>query len=281
MSLPPVLSYFQTAPLLEARKMNRSTARSSVDLGLNEVNVNLEPGWVDFPENIKIPWELIEEIQLNHKACYLYENGNLEKIQRFSSTTNRFCSLYPTESAPTLVLGGFPMHRIKGTNPYLDTLSKIHALRPMGAVLDTATGLGYTAIQASQNADSVTTIELDPAVLEVARLNPWSRDLFNNRKISLRVGDSFEVIQNLSDNDFTCILHDPPTISLAGDLFSLEFYNQLYRVLQRKGRLFHYIGDLESRSGHHLSRGIANRLSQVGFRRIQLEPRAFGILAYK
>jgi predicted methyltransferase len=67
----------------------------------------------------------------------------------------------------------------------------------VGQVLDTATGLGYTAIEAAKTAAHVTTIELDPTALEVARCNPWSQALFDNPKIMQRIGDSFDVAETL------------------------------------------------------------------------------------
>jgi predicted methyltransferase len=39
-------------------------------------------------------------------------------------------------------------------------------------------GLGYTAIQAAQTALEVVTIELEPTVVEVCRLNPWSQSIY-------------------------------------------------------------------------------------------------------
>ena len=53
----------------------------------------------------------------------------------------------------------------------------------VGCVLDTATGLGYTAIEAAKTAEQVVTIELDPVALEIARLNPWSQTMFDNPEI--------------------------------------------------------------------------------------------------
>ena len=66
-----------------------------------------------------------------------------------------------------------------------------------GRVLDTCTGLGYTAIEAAKTAEQVITIELDPTALEVARLNPWSRELFENPRIQQIVGDAFDEIASL------------------------------------------------------------------------------------
>ena len=105
-----------------------------------------------------------------------------------------------------MLVSGIPMHRIKDTNPQQDTLEKIRSIKPVvGQVLDTATGLGYTAILAARTAEHVTTIELDPAVLQVCRVNPWSQELFDNPKITQLIGDSFDVVAGMeSGSVYTC-----------------------------------------------------------------------------
>jgi predicted methyltransferase len=181
-----------------------------------------------------------------------------------------------------MLISGIPMHRIKDTDPHQDTLTKIRAAAPItGRVLDTTTGLGYTAIEAAKTAGAVITIEIDPAALQVARLNPWSQAVFDNPKIRQIVGDVFDEIEAFEDASFNRVIHDPPMFSLAGDLYSTEFYRQLYRVLTPSGRLFHYIGDLDSSSGQRVTKGVVRRLQDVGFARIVRRPEAFGLLAYK
>jgi predicted methyltransferase len=173
------------------------------------------------------------------------------------------------------------MHRIKAIDPRQDTLRKIRAIAPVtGVVLDTATGLGYTAIEAARTAERVITIELDPAALEIARLNPWSRELFDNPRIVQVVGDAFEQVQRFPDAHFSRVIHDPPALSLAGDLYSGAFYGQLRRVMRRNARLFHYIGDPESASGRNTTRGVMRRLQEGGFARVVRRPEAFGVVAY-
>lgn len=115
----------------------------------------------------------------------------------------------------------------------------------------------------------------------MARLNPWSRALFESQNITQIVGDSFEEIRNLDSGAFARIIHDPPAFSLAGDLYSGEFYRELYRVLGSGGRLFHYIGDLASKSGRSVSRGATRRLNEAGFSRVAPRPEAFGLVVYK
>jgi predicted methyltransferase len=282
MDSPIVLSYVQVQPLLRARAEGASSTETSLDLGLTEISVQIEAERVVLTGDEWLSWETIQEIDESRTTCFAVEAHRADKIQRFSEAWNRYYSLMPTEGAPTLLVSGIPMHRIKDTTPDRDTLAKARTIAPLaGQVLDTATGLGYTVIEAAKTAEHVVTIELDPAVLDVARLNPWSRQLFENPKIEQIIGDSFEVVQDFENESFARIIHDPPTFSLAGDLYSGECYRNLFRILKRRGRLFHYIGDLESRSGRNVARGVVRRLQEAGFGRIVRRPEAFGVVAYK
>jgi predicted methyltransferase len=174
------------------------------------------------------------------------------------------------------------MHRVKGTDPRSAALAMVKAIAPVrGHVLDTATGLGYTAIEAAKTADHVTTIELDPVAQDMARLNPWSRELFDNPTITQVMGDSLEVIQTFAPGTFSCIMHDPPTVSLAGDLYSGEFYRHACRVLKSNGRMFHYVGDPETRSGASTTKGVVKRLKEAGFGKVEQDGKAHGVVAWR
>lgn len=278
---PVVLSHIQAAVLLQARRGEASVARVSPDLGLSEVDVTLSVDGVQFPAGVSLAWAEIERIAGAENACFAVRNGDAEEIRAFSETTNWLRSLYPTASAPTMLVSGIPMHRIKGIDPMADTLRKVKTIAPItGTVLDTATGLGYTAIVAARTAARVVTIELDPAALRVARQNPWSRGLFARENIEQLVGDASEMIETFPDGTFARIIHDPPMFSLGGDLYSGAFYCQCLRVLGRGGRMFHYIGDPESASGSRITRGVIRRLQEAGFARIVRRPEAFGVVAY-
>ncbi|HJW83459.1 MAG TPA: spermine synthase, partial [Anaerolineae bacterium] len=179
-----VLSRFQVEPIWQARQAGRSTANTSLDLGLTACEVALNAAGVALPDGQALEWTVLDEIARSETACFAIERSAAVKIQFFSEQHNRLYSLMPTEGAPTMLISGLPMHRIKGTDPHRDTLTKIRAIAPIrGRVLDTATGLGYTAIEAAKTAEHVVTIELDPAALHLARRNPWSRGLFDNPRI--------------------------------------------------------------------------------------------------
>ncbi len=282
MEYPIILSHFQTDPIIAALKADGKTIQISPDLGLTTIEIPLVPEGAIFPGNELLDLNGLMEIKSNGNNCFELRDGKLTKILIYSELTGLAYSLMPTEGAPTMLISGIPMHRIKGIDPYHDTLEKIKTLKHMGGnVLDTATGLGYTAIEAGKTAGHVTTIELDPTATEIARANPWSRSLFNNPKITQLIGDSFEVIQTFKAGEFTRIIHDPPMFTLAGDLYSAEFYRELYRVLRQHGVLFHYIGNPESDSGRSVTKGVVRRLKDAGFPQVIPQPRAFGVVAYK
>jgi len=277
-----VLSYLQTRQIIEARESDQSVVTVSTDLNLTKSEIRLQSENVLFPTGERLDWKSIKEISGNETACYYVENNASRVIKGFSEFSGRFYGLMPTNSAPTMLISGIPMHRIKDTNPHQDTLNKIKAIAPVkGDVLDTTTGLGYTAIEAAKTARLVITIEIDPIAQEIARLNPWSRALFNNPKITQVIGDAFDEIEQFDAESFSTILHDPPMFSLAGDLYSLAFYQQAFRVLKPNGRIFHYIGDPQSKSGARVTAGVIRRLQEAGFKRVIRAPRAFGVVAHK
>jgi len=279
---PIVLSHIQVEPLLKVRQQGQTSIELSPDLGLTTVTVMLTPEGVQFPNGERLDWHSIEEISKTEVNCYVLEDDNIRPIQVFSEYTNRVCSLMPTKGAPSMLIAGFVMHRIKDIDPMQDTLRKIAAISPIVArVLDTATGLGYTAIEAAKTADEVVTIELDPGVQEIARLNPWSQALFYTPKIRQIMGEAYEVVQTFEDGSFSRIIHDPPTFSLAGELYSGAFYQQLFRVLKRGGRLFHYIGDPNSKASGGITKGALKRLQEAGFARVVRKPEAYGVVAFK
>ncbi|GCE04818.1 class I SAM-dependent methyltransferase [Dictyobacter aurantiacus] len=280
---PIVLSYVQAEQLQQAQKQGESSLELSPDLGISTITVQISEDGVTFPEGERLSWQQVQKIKRADVNCFvLNREGEIEPIRFFSEHTNRMCSLMPTRHTPTMLIAGFTMHRIVNIDPMEDTLKKVAAIAPLtGRVLDTATGLGYTAIEAARAATEVVTIEIDPGAHYIARQNPWSRDLFANPRITQLMGSSYDLVPTFEENSFDRIIHDPPVFSLAGDLYSGVFYRQLYRVLKRGGRLFHYIGDLNSKSAGTVTRGALKRLQESGFKRVVRHPEAFGVVAYK
>lgn len=282
---PLTVSHVQLRPLLaewEARQVEQTPATTTPDLGLSTLEVLLSADGVQYPSGERVTWEVARHIIETPNQCFTIIESAVEAIALFSPTTSMLRSLMPTTGAPTMLVSGFSMHRIKGTEPWADTQAKAQAVAPItGRVLDTTTGLGYTAILAARSASEVVTIELDPTGLEIARRNPWSHELFDRPNIQRIIGDAFEIVEQQRESSFDRIIHDPPYVTLAGDLYSEAMYRRLYRVLRKGGRLFHYIGDPRSASGARTTTGVIRRMEAAGFQRITRRPDAFGVTATK
>ncbi len=278
-----VLSYIQAEPIIQAIKSGESQVETSLDLNLSRTTINIVWQGVVLPDGQKLNLKQLEKIVKKDNKCFLIQDNEIIPIQEFSETTEWMRTLYPTESAPTTLVSGIHMHRIKDVTPWEHARLMVKALGFMDGkkVLDTATGLGYTAIQAAQRADHVITVEIDPSAIEIAKLNPWSQKLFDNPKIILIVGNFLEEIEKFDEGEYELIIHDPPTFKLSGELYSREFYQQLNRVLKRGGKLFHYIGDPESEIGSMVTKGVVQRLKNAGFSKIEKIPQAFGLVAGK
>ena len=281
-AIGPILSHYQAAVLLKAKQEGRSSLTASIDLGMNSIDIQLLERHITLPDGTAISWENIETINANKDNCFNIKKDEVQKIRGYSEIAGRSYSLFPTPDAPSMIIAGFLMHRIKGITPWQSVLAMVQTIAPLhGLVLDTSTGLGYTAICVAKTASKVITIEIDPGAQEMARYNPWSRELFCNPKISIVMGDSFNKIAAFDSLMFSAILHDPPSMSIAGDLYSGEFYKQAYRVLMPRGRMFHYIGDPNSSLGARVTKGVVRRLKENGFTKVVQRPSEFGVVAYK
>ena len=258
--------------------------QASLDLGRSTTELPLDEGVVWFPDGQSLPVEALSEVVETPESVYAVLEDELEKVTWFSDETNKVYTLRATDGWPALEISGILMHRIKDTDPRADAESKIAAIAPVrGRVLETCCGLGYSAIHAARAAEHVTVFEIDPNVLDMARLNPYSQPLFDDGgNITVETGNVAEAIAELPDAAFDFVIHDPPTLAVAGDLYGDAFYRQLLRVLRPRGRLFHYTGDPGSRNRRQdLPGRVAQRLSEIGFTAVRRQPEALGVSARK
>jgi uncharacterized protein len=264
-----IISAYQAKQLLDAYKKEKSV-KVSLDLGLNESEVIIYDRFV-FPGGQTLTVSDIKKVIKKDTMCFFIEDSTIAKIAIFSEETNNYYKLVPTglASPPTIEISGIRMHVTKQFSPKEDTEKKISFVEPCtGKVLDTTTGLGYTAILAARTADEVWTYEIDMNVIELQKINPWSEELFTSQKIKRHHGDIFEEIKKLPAGYFDRIIHDPPRLALATLLYSQEFYNQFFRVL-KKGVLFHYTGDPGSKKGLDIRAGVIKRLQKSGFKNVE------------
>ena len=173
----------------------------------------------------------------------------------------------PTEwGPPTFEIDGIKMLPTAKVSPYADAERKVGLIQPRGkAILDTCGGLGYFAAWCLHGkARQVLSFEKDADVMWLRTLNPWSPKA--EGALTLMHGDIVQEIGKLSDGSMDAVLHDPPRFGIAGELYSQAFYDQLARVLKRKGRLFHYTGSPNKlTSGRDVPKEVLKRLRLAGF----------------
>ena len=275
-------TYFLT--FREARKLLFARGEVGVNLSLGKIKRELpvlaEEHEIVLPDGSRIEREILEKIAKDEGNIYFVRGGEVFKA---IIAGQHFYKLVPT-IPPTIEIDGIRMHRTKEVTPLEDTINKVNAVMPKEGetVLDTCMGLGYTAIESAKRGAYVMTVEKDPNVLELAKLNPWSWELFHSQNIQVIRGDALEVVKKFKGGTFDVIIHDPPRFSLAGHLYSEEFYRELFRVLKKGGRLFHYVGNPGKKyRKKDLQRGVMERLRRAGFVGVKKVEKALGVVGRK
>lgn len=265
-----ILTFLQAKTILSALSKNMDTVEVSLDLGKTKTEIRLDKGHAIFQGSILVDEKSLKKIVKKDTSCFKLSKSGLEKIQFFSEESNKYYKLMPTRSWPTIETSGIRMHCVKKITPEEDTKRKVSFVSPcVGNVLDTCTGLGYTATLASKNADKVYTFEIDSAVVAVQKENPWSQEIFSSNKIVRKQKDILQSINGFDDEFFDRIIHDPPRLSLATLLYSQGFYDQIYRVMKKESILFHHTGSPGSKScGVDLQGNVMKRLKKSGFKNI-------------
>jgi len=247
------------------------------ELGLNQGKflIRVEADFALVNDEFKL--EFREKVKDNF--LYLLDEQGLIKIEKFCEFTNKYYKLTPTADWPTVSISSVPMHKL--ASPKKDTQAKIDLIRPFGCCLDTCMGPGYTAILSSKKAKKVLTFEKDANIYDLAKINPISRQLFNSSNIEIKKEDVYEGINQFKPNTFDCIIHDPPTFTMAPELFSDQFYARLIRVLRPKGRLFHYTPLYKIKKGFDFPGKVEKKLQKAGFKKIKYSKEACGLICYK
>lgn len=251
----------------------------SLDLGLSLTTIYIKKNFV-FIRECKIP--LSEFCKVEEGSCYILTEDHLQKLAFFSDETNFYYKLVPTSDWPTVMLSSTPMHRCTLISPKKDVLLKIKEINPVkGKVLDTCCGLGYTAILSSKKADEVYTFERDNNVLYIAKLNPYSQELFRCEKIKIFKEDVFKSIKRFEDCFFDRIIHDPPTFKYAPELYSKEFYLELYRVLKKGGVVYHYMPWPHKTKKKSFYSKVIGKIKECGFKKVVYKKDSSGIRMLK
>jgi hypothetical protein len=215
---------------------------------------------------------------------YADKEGEVRRLDLFEG---RYYKLRLYNSVPVLEIDGLRMQLIRDFETPLDYAKEVvKALLAGrgGVVLDTCMGLGYTAIEASmqKGVEKVITCEVSGAVVELAKWNPCSEALFEkNSRIEIMQGSAAELIKGFADGSFDFIIHDPPRFSHAPELYSPEFYAELYRVCKKGAKIYHYVGSVGEKKGRNIGKEVEKRLASAGFRGMRYVARLQGIFASK
>ena len=211
------------------------------------------------------------------RTVYHWAGESFLPVQRFTAS---LIKLVPTQwGPPTFEIDGIKMLPTAHVSPYADAERKVALIQPQGkTIVDTCGGLGYFAAWCLQGkARQILSFEKNEDVIWLRGLNPWSP--VAGGVLTLTHGDIAERIVALPAGSVDAILHDPPRFGIAGELYSQVFYDQLARVLRRKGRLFHYTGTPNKlTSGRDVPREVVKRLRLAGF---TAELNGDGVMAVK
>jgi predicted methyltransferase len=195
---------------------------------------------------------------------YGWNGTGFEALSRFDGGLYK---LVPTDwGPPTFEIDGIKMLPTAQVSPFEDARVKVAMVEPRGKrVLDCCGGLGYFAHWCLMDqAASVTSFEKSTTVMWLRESNPWSPR--RDARLTLNHADIAKEISKLPGKSFDSILHDPPRFSIAGDLYSQAFYEELARVIVPNGLLFHYTGTPNKVSrGRDMPKEVQKRLVLAGF----------------
>lgn len=266
--------------VLDALARGEAAVDISVDLNRSNATFALADDALLLDAGQRLEGEELRRIARKEQRIFILEKGELEVLE---AREGGYYKLVPTEQAPLLEISGVKMHIAKGINPF-ESAGKMAAqvVKPGDRVLDTCSGLGYAASAALRlGAREVVSVELSATVIELRRRNPWSREIYHP-SITLVQADIGEYIGGLAAESFDAIIHDPPRFSLAGELYGERFYRELYRVLKRRGALFHYTGNpYKVKRGDGFMAQAGKRLGAAGFGKVTKVEELMGLRAVK
>jgi len=270
--MSPLLTLEVHEGLQRALHAGDGAAPCSLDLGRTLTRVAVDAGGWECA-GARYPW--FEGCR--QRTIYHWTGSEFAPLSRFGAA---LIKLVPTQwGPPTFEIDGIKMLPTARVSPYEDARHKVDLVGVRGCqVLDTCGGLGYFAAWCLElGAASVLSCEKNPDVLWLRSLNPWSPAAAG--RLTLLHVDVAAHIATLPDDSIDAILHDPPRFGIAGELYSRSFYAQLFRVLHRRGRLFHYTGTPNRLArSRDLPREVMARLQAVGF---SAKPALDGVLASK
>jgi len=156
--------------------------------------------------------------------------------------------------------------RLEAENKFVEPSGLVSKLQTANLkLLDVCFGLGNNSLAAlcaaegAKHTIDITALEMDKRVVRAAaksfqtletdpvNWNQTLKKLLEGEvvfptigKINLQFGDARWLIQNLEDDSFDIVFHDPFSSQHCPELWTVEFFQQLYRVMKPDGVLLTY-----------------------------------------
>jgi len=160
-------------------------------------------------------------------------------------------------------------------------------------ILDICFGIGYNSLMAIHKTKELDIIGIEKdenilqKTLEVEVPEKLQKDyefikaaveqgelIINDLRINLIVGDALDIIENLEDNQFDAVFLDPFSPKKNPELWTENFFKQIYRVMKKGAKLATY----------SCARAVRDNLQKAGFKTQDVPPvgrRAPSTLAIK
>ncbi len=242
----------------------------------HEVSLDLGRSTTTLTPEVHKALQTVEETSIKPNFIYLLdENQTLTRLEVFD---RYYYKLRPWKGQPILEINGVRMHLVKSFEQPYDYGRRVAALLHLNQniVLDTCFGLGYCTIAALNRGCKVVGVDKSRAVLSLAQLNPWSWDVFKNAKV---VEADVNEYLDKTNQIFDAVIHDPPRISYAPELYSSKFYAKIKEHLRKGGLFYHYVGSVGKRRCKSIKKTVASLLTQSGFKVLKYDEKTQALIA--
>jgi len=250
---------------LIAKKENKKDFITSLDLGITTTSIDTNRFSA-----------LLEHCpKIRNEDIVYYDEKKKEGFKLQISNENGIFSLRKdkNENKPVLYINAVKMNvsKDKGIDGYnRGVVNNLGVIRT-DTLLEICTGAGYKTLLLSEKAEKVVSVEKSKEVLELMKYNPYTKELLKNNKVKIVNQDATLYALNTKEK-FSKILHDPPTFKFAPELYTKEFYADLYRLAEDRCILFHYTGNPGNKfRGKDLISATIERMTSVGWKLIKKE----------
>ncbi|MDD4983522.1 MAG: rRNA adenine N-6-methyltransferase family protein [Candidatus ainarchaeum sp.] len=245
---------------LIAKKENKTTFETTFDLGISKTTWPID----------KFEALLDKCPKIRNEDIVFYDEKKKEGVKLQISNENGIFSLRKdkNENKPILYINAVKMNVSKdlGIDAYNENVMDSLEVSTYDDVLEICTGAGYKTLLLAEKAKNVVSIEKSKEVLELMTYNPYTKELLKKENVKIITDDATNYAKK-SKEKFTKILHDPPTFKFAPELYTKEFYADLYGLAEEGCILFHYTGNPGNKfRGKDLTSATIERAKQAGWK---------------